>query len=334
MEDDKDGANDVVSKKSSTKTIFGNFRNWYKNQPSEIKNAIILGIFTVIAAFITGCFLIFQTFISSNTISKKESPIDKYLIIFPTIGAQLDFSLTQGSPSDYSNNLQESPFSGIYLSNLDVNMDMAPSWIVFYPNGKSKPAETDICLTNIAKYVMLPGSPLNAKVSEISLYIKVFTDYRYSFIVESLDLIVVDYLEQSNLFYDITIGVPGAGGQSGTVRIVRTPRQWLSGEEKTYNINFKDFKLEPNNGVSILIPITMEESGDYQFQLKIRGRAIPNYSEERKGDLILTSDIGKYGWVKIDDPRNYNLTAQGAQWFPTGTPFPDDYETVNVVPCK
>jgi hypothetical protein len=89
---------------------------------------------------------------------------------------------------------------------------------------------------------------------------------------------------------------------------VQALKTWVNGIPNTvYKMDFEDFVLGPNNGVSITLPIAMIEPGRYQFIIKVNGVATPTYAGDPAGKLSLTSNVLDYAWARLDDPRDYEL---------------------------
>lgn len=233
--------------------------------------------------------------------------LDSSDVVFPapTIGAQLNFSPKETINTDV---FKRSPFNGIFMSETSIER-IAPSWFAIYPDGTSIKAESDTCLINMgASSPYASSGPLNIKTSRISFYFAIYADYRYSYEVQDIEILIADFVPMDNNIVELEIGLPGAGGMGFPFKDVRAMKTWVDGISNTvYKMDFKDFVLGPNNGVNVTVPIAMIDAGNYQFIVKVNGVATPTYAGDPAGKLSLTSNVLEYIWVRVSDPRDYTI---------------------------
>ncbi len=235
------------------------------------------------------------------------APVDSSDVVFPapTIGAQLDFSPKGEVNTDA---FKRSPFNGIFMSETTIER-FAPSWYAIYSNGTRIKAESEVCLINQGAFTpFVQTGPLNIKTSRISLYFAIYTDTKYSYEVQDIEILISDFSPMDSNVDSLEIGIPGAGGMGLPFKDVQAIKTWVDGISNTvYKMDFKDFALGPNNGVNITLPIAMIDAGNYQFIIKVNGVATPTYAGDPAGKLSLTSNVLEYSWVKINDPRDYTI---------------------------
>jgi hypothetical protein len=302
-------------------------------------NPLIAG---VLVAVIGGCCVLIAAFIQVTgnfpleifryVINRPGTPTSTFSSMdVPAAGTQLDFfpllepgQIPDDIPKEYE--LLSSSINGIYLSKLQANTS-APSLKAYYSDGSYVPAETDICLVNKG-YPEYLQTPLNVRVSDFEFGVTVYTDSRYTMLIQDIDVIVSDYRPARTEIEYIQVGQPGAGGMGLPFRTVRTERVILNKDNvRSYNIDFTDFLLEANQGVNILIPIFMSTDGFYQIQVKINGIATPTTTRENE-DLTLTTGQYSYDWVKVDDPRDFEVKQE------EGIADPSTLGPVKLVPCQ
>jgi len=243
-----------------------------------------------------------------NIIAITPAQIDSFDISLPipTIGAQLDFSLEREITGD---SFRRSPFDGVFMSNIKVDR-YAPSWYAMYSNSPSLPAESDVCIMNMSNslFPQVQTGPLNIKVSRISLFFAIYSDYRYTLEVKDIEVLIANFKPMDTKIEMVYVGQPGAGGQSYPFKSVQGIKVSVDGISNTiYKMDFDDFFLAPNNGVNIFVPIAMNDAGSYQFIIKVNGVATPTYAGEPAGKISLTSNVIDYSWVKLNNPTDYNI---------------------------
>ncbi len=288
-------------------------KKWWNKQGITIRAALITGTIGLVA---TCCSVVgaFGGNLILQYLSDMRGNEELYSDVIPTAGAQIDFSpIMEINPSTIVDDLELKPsrYNGIFLSALKVDRGTAESWKAHYRNGEVRIAESDICLSNVHPEAGPLGGPLNVKVSKVALDITIYTDYRYKYKINSIEVTVSSFVpQQPDLEIEyVTPSMPGAGGWGGPFQIVQTKRVFIEGDNrKTQKVDFQDFTLEPNNGVRIFIPVTFVSAGDYNIFVKIFGNATPIYDDE-KGDLSLTTDSKSFQWTKLGDPRDYEIKA-------------------------
>lgn len=226
----------------------------------------------------------------------------------PTIGAQLDFAPENNVDTDA---FKRSPFDGIFMSEA-YDYRYSPSWYAIYDGQPRVPAESAICLMNLGAkagdYVNVDSGPLNIKPSRINIIFSIYSDYRYTLEVEDIDVLIADFIPMKPNIQAVQIGSPGAGGWSFPFNDVQAMKVWVDGVPNTvYKMDFNDFVLAPNNGVNIIVPVAMADSGMYKFIFKVNGVATPTYAGDPAGAISLTSNVVEYEWVLLNDPRDYTI---------------------------
>jgi hypothetical protein len=296
------------------------------------QGVIVAGIFTIAAALIAGFFAIVQPFIADNLAKQPTKTPAPTQYTIPTVGAnQGDFSPNlplgtkiQDVPRTYD--LIPGRFTGIYISEVKFNSP-SYSWKVFYQNGKFVPAESVTCLINKGSGGSMQ-SPLNRVVNDMDFEVSVFTDYRYSYTLSGMDVLINSYEPARTDVDYLEIELPGAGGMDTPFKTIRTDKVKINhAAGLIYKIDFPDFTLQPNQGVNILVPVLFVDDGSFQFQVKINGLGLPEYKDDPGGNLTLTTGQMDYGWARIQDPRQYSVKVDPALTDGT-TPQP-----VNLVLC-
>lgn len=264
----------------------------------------------------------------------ETTELNSWIAQYPVVGTQLDFApyLSVGEKiEDLPTNLKmaSSPYSGIFITRME---EEAPtSWEVHYNDGEVLPAQTEKCFINQG-YPEMWQSPLNLKANDISTSVAIFVDARYSMIVKRVEVFVINYTaprELSDIEF-IKVLTPGAGGFGFPFQTVRANRVFVDKDAQiAYQIEFQDFILKPQEGVSIHIPITLVSEGNYQLQIKVIGQAIPVFNGDKEGEFTLMTGRLSYGWADIKEPLDFEVEQAETMAFTDGS----SYGTVNLVPC-
>ncbi len=292
---------------------------------------LISGIFVILGAICAGVLGLFNPFIGHFLATQPTSTPEVQRYSIPTAGAQLDFTPNLGLlyqlediPKTFG--LIPGRFRGVYISPIRFNTPPI-SWKVHYQNGDSVPAESEICLVN-KSYSFSKQSPLNYQVSGMDFEVSVFTDYRYSYKLTDIEVLVNSYeIPRTDVDF-VGVVLPGAGGTDFPFRTVQTEKVKI--EQKggiIYKIDFNDFKLEPNQGVNLVVPILFTGDGSYQVQVKINGIGSAVYQDDPSGNLTLTTGQFSYAWARIKDPRQYRTIVDPSM---VGS---EPFQPVDLIPC-
>lgn len=232
-------------------------------------------------------------------------------------GEQLDFSpiLIDITPEKIPDRLgfNETPYDGVYISQLWIPTAEEISWMVYYKDGTGIFAESETC-TLIKDYPEKYQAPMNLKVSETTLPVTIYTATRYSLKITGAEILLSEYSPPKTDIDYLQPFTPGGGGAGprwveapyAVFLPIETDRTLVKHTVTNYKVDFKWFELQAGQGVEINFPIKITEPGTYQFQVKIFVVGT-NSLDNKPENIVLTTGRGSYSWAKIDDPRDYDV---------------------------
>lgn len=204
--------------------------------------------------------------------------------------------------------LVDSPTNGLFISKGALDRGLT-SWSAHMSSGILLPAEAEVCLMNKG-YPPPERRPLNRPAHSVRLSADIYWEGEGMLTVTAYE-VSVDYVPLADKIDSLEILTGAAGGGSQEAFVIKEmPDLNISTlSQPIYSQEIKWLNLNGNEGITFLIPVELNEPGNYSFQVKFLLILTSKDQSLQSKHLTLTTGQMEYTWARVDDPRKYSVSA-------------------------